>query len=427
MNAYTTAYIINNFFYAYVLYRMFRIFYADKRTAKSIELTAYSLYAVIISITVFFNTPPLVYLLLSAGSYFFLTFLYTSTLVKRCACTMLAYIIMTCVELTVNYASGYYIHNLGTVTNYDSVVGITGITILTFFIVLLLENFVNLKNGAKIAPSYWISIILIPLGSLTLILNNLTDHTKPNQVIIDSIIILGINILWFYTYDQISRLARLEIENYMMLQQNRSYKQQLLIMKDSEEATCALRHDLKNHLAALDALADERNKEGLSQYAQSLTRQLQDNQSISNTGLLALDSLINYKLGPLSEEDIRITYQPHISSDIPIHDFDLIIILGNLIDNALEALEKVPCGQKELSLLISYDKGRLVIQLKNSYIGKLEKSLNTTKADKECHGIGLKNVRSVVRKYKGTLDISFDKGIFNVEVILYLLSQKSQK
>ena len=86
MNAYTTAYIINNFFYAYVLYRMFRIFYADKRTAKSIELTAYSLYAVIISITVFFNTPPLVYLLLSAGSYFFLTFLYTSTLVKRCAC-----------------------------------------------------------------------------------------------------------------------------------------------------------------------------------------------------------------------------------------------------------------------------------------------------------------------------------------------------
>ena len=305
--------------------------------------------------------------------------------------------------------------------------GITGITILTFFIVLLLENFVNLKNGAKIAPSYWISIILIPLGSLTLILNNLTDHTKPNQVIIDSIIILGINILWFYTYDQLSRLARLEIENYMMLQQNRSYKQQLLIMKDSEEATCALRHDLKNHLAALDALADERNKEGLSQYAQSLTRQLQDNQSISNTGLLALDSLINYKLGPLSEEDIRITYQPHISSDIPIHDFDLIIILGNLIDNALEALEKVPCGQKELSLLISYDKGRLVIQLKNSYIGKLEKSLNTTKADKECHGIGLKNVRSVVRKYKGTLDISFDKGIFNVEVILYLLSQKSQK
>ena len=165
---------------------------------------------------------------------------------------------------------------------------------------------------------------------------------------------------------------------------------------------------------------------GLSQYAQSLTQQLQDNQSISNTGLLALDSLINYKLGPLSEEDIRITYQPHISSDIPIHDFDLTIILGNLIDNALEALEKVPCGQKELSLLISYDKGRLVIQLKNSYIGKLEKSLNTTKANKQYHGIGLKNVRSVVRKYKGTLDISFDKGIFNVEVILYLLSQKSQ-
>ncbi|MFR1724792.1 sensor histidine kinase [Emergencia timonensis] len=426
MNAYTTAYIINNFFYAYVLYRMFRIFYVEKKVGKPIEIAAYLFYACIISITVFFNTPPIIYLSLSTTLYLLLTFLYAASVKKRLASIILICLIINCIELLVNYATGYYVQDLDTAMQYNSVFGITAITILTFFIVLLLENFVNLKNGAKIAPSYWISIILIPLGSLTLILNNLTGHTKPNQVIIDSIIILGINILWFYTYDQISRLARLEIENYMMLQQNRSYKQQLLIMKDSEEATCALRHDLKNHLTALDALADERNKEGLSQYAQSLTQQLQDNQSISNTGLLALDSLINYKLGPLGEEDIRITYQPHISSDIPIHDFDLIIILGNLIDNALEALEKVPCGQKELSLLISYDKGRLVIQLKNSYIGKLEKSLNTTKADKECHGIGLKNVRSVVRKYKGTLDISFDKGIFNVEVILYLLSQKSQ-
>ena len=293
MNAYTTAYIINNFFYAYVLYRMFRIFYVEKKVGKPIEIAAYLFYACIISITVFFNTPPIIYLSLSTTLYLLLTFLYAASVKKRLASIILICLIINCIELLVNYATGYYVQDLDTAMQYNSVFGITAITILTFFIVLLLENFVNLKNGAKIAPSYWISIILIPLGSLTLILNNLTGHTKPNQVIIDSIIILGINILWFYTYDQISRLARLEIENYMMLQQNRSYKQQLLIMKDSEEATCALRHDLKNHLTALDALADERNKEGLSQYAQSLTQQLQDNQSISNTGLLALDSLIN--------------------------------------------------------------------------------------------------------------------------------------
>lgn len=422
MNAYTTAYIINNFFYAYVLYRMLRIFYVEKRVGKPIEIAAYLFYACIISITVFFNTPPIIYLSLSITLYLLLTFLYVASVKKRLASIILICLIINCIELLVNYATGYYVQGLDTAMRYNSVFGITAITILTFFIVLVLENFVNLKDGVKIAPSYWISILLIPFGSLTLLLNDLITHTKPNVIIIDSIIILGINILWFYTYDQISRLAKLEIENYMMLQQNKSYEQQLSIMKDSEEATCALRHDLKNHLTALDALVDERNKERLTQYAQSLTQQLQDKQSISNTGLLALDSLINYKLGPLSEEDIKMTYQPHISSSLPIDDFDLTIILGNLIDNALEALEKVPCGQKELSLLISYDKGRLVIQLKNSYVGKLGKSLNTTKANKQCHGIGLKNVQSVVRKYKGTLDISFDKGIFNVEVILYLLS-----
>ena len=423
MNAYVTAYIINNFFYTYVLYRMFRIFYNERSVGKALEIISYFSYAVIMSITAFLDTPPLVYLLLSFVLYFLLTYLYTSSFIKRFISVIIAYMIMVCVELIVNYITNYYIQDLTTALEYDSIFGITAITILTFFVVLLLENAVNLKNGVKIAPSYWISIIVVPSSSLTLLLNNLSAHTDPAIILMDSIIILGINILWFYTYDRISHLSQLEIENYMMEQQNKSYEKQLLIMKDSEEATRALRHDLKNHLTTLDALSQEG---AAAKYAQSLAQQLQDTQSLSNTGLLALDSLINYKLSPL-ETDIKLTYDVHISPDLPIDDFDLIIILGNLIDNALEALEKIDDGQKEFSLLINYDKGRLVIQLKNSYVGELNKTLYTTKTDKQYHGIGLKNVKSVVQKYRGTLDITFSNSIFTAEVILYLLTRDHQK
>lgn len=422
MSTYTIAYIINNFFYAYVLYRMFRIFYNERRVGKSVEITAYLSYAVIMSITVFFDTPPLVYLCLSATIYFLLTFLYTTVLRNRLISTVLICIIVNCIELTINYATGYYIQDLATALEYDSIFGITAITILTFFAVLLLENAVNLKNGTRISPSYWMSIILVPFGSLTLLLNNLSAHTNPNMIIIDSIIILGINILWFYTYDRISRLAKLEIENHMMKQQNKSYEKQLLIMKASEEVARSLRHDLKNHMTTLEALSQEG---AAAKYAQSLAQQLRDVQSVSNTGLLSLDSLINYKLGSLGS-DVSFTYDAHIPPDLPIDDFDLTIILGNLIDNALEALEKVIDNQKELSLLINYDKGRLVIQLKNSYAGELNKALYTTKTDKQYHGIGLKNVKSVVQMYKGTLDITFSNGIFTAEVILYLLSRDHQ-
>ena len=424
MNMYTAAYISNNFFFAYVLYRMIRIFYAEKRVKGSTEFFAYVLYAVIISITVFFNTPPIAYLLLSATLYFLLTFLYESSLVKRFASTVIAYIILTCVELIINYATGSYIQDLGTETKYNSTIGITAITILTFCVVLLLENFVNLRNGSKIAAYYWVSIILIPFGSLTLLLNNLSIHASPNIVIINSIIILSINILWFYTYDRISHLGRLEMENHMMEQQNKSYERQLLIMRDSEEAARALRHDIRNHLASLEALMDQSGGEEASQYAETILQHLENKKSISETGLLTLDSLINYKLSSLPEE-VKLTYQAHISPDLPIDDFDLTIILGNLIDNSLEALEKIEAGPKELVLLISYDKGRLVIQLKNNYTGQLTKALETTKGDKQYHGIGLKNVQAVVHKYNGTLDISFNEEIFSVEVILYLLSRTS--
>ena len=66
-----------------------------------------------------------------------------------------------------------------------------------------------------------------------------------------------------------------------------------------------------------------------------------------------------------------------------------------------------------------------MIQLKNNYTGQLTKALETTKGDKQYHGIGLKNVQAVVHKYNGTLDISFNEEIFSVEVILYLLSRTS--
>ena len=425
MNAYTVAYIVNNFFYAYVLYRMVRIFYAERRVRMPIEIIAYICYALISSITVFFDTPPMVYLILSITLYFLLTYLYVSTLIKRFASAVFTCIIMISVELFINYATGYYIQDLGTETNYNSVIGITAITILTFFVVLLLESIIYLKGGARIAASYWVSIILIPFGSLVLLLSSLSAHTDSRLIIMDSIIILGINILWFYTYDRISRFSRLEMENYMMQQQNRSYEQQLVIMKDSEKATQALRHDIKNHLTALEALTGQRSSDGVSHYAQSLMRQLHNKNRISDTGLLALDSLINYKLGALHQEGITVTYLPRISQDFPIDDFDLTIILGNLLDNALEALEKMDGGQKELALLISYDKGRLVIQLKNSYTGAIKSSLETTKANKLYHGIGLKNVQSVVQKYNGTLDISFSGEIFTVEIILYLFKRPS--
>lgn len=98
------------------------------------------------------------------------------------------------------------------------------------------------------------------------------------------------------------------------------------------------------------------------------------------------------------------------------------IILGNLLDNAIEASSKVE-ENPYINVKLKYDKGRLFLQVANPYAGELiEKSgkFITTKADKDNHGIGLESVKKVIQKYSGTMSVDYDDNIFSVVILMYL-------
>ena len=99
------------------------------------------------------------------------------------------------------------------------------------------------------------------------------------------------------------------------------------------------------------------------------------------------------------------------------------LILGNLLENALEAAEKV-VENRYIRLRMKYDKNNLLIYIENSYIGKLirtkDKKLKSTKENSENHGIGLESVKRAVEKYHGMVIIDdSQKNNFLVNVVLY--------
>ena len=111
-----------------------------------------------------------------------------------------------------------------------------------------------------------------------------------------------------------------------------------------------------------------------------------------------------------------------LPGSLAVHDAHLTALLMNLLDNAIEACEKVPDSQSRLlELRTRCSKGFFSFQAVNSYCGPLRFSggvYHTTKEEPGRHGFGLARVRAVVDKYGGTLEIRHEQGIFTVTIII---------
>lgn len=135
-----------------------------------------------------------------------------------------------------------------------------------------------------------------------------------------------------------------------------------------------------------------------------------------------VDSIINYKLRSISDWNVAVTVDIVIPTELPIEIVDLSTILTNLLDNAVQALQKTD-GKRELKIAMTYRKGMLFIAVKNTYPGKVHYEngeIVTTKEDTESHGYGLKNVESAAEKYDGICQLHHNDVYFDAEVALYL-------
>ena len=111
----------------------------------------------------------------------------------------------------------------------------------------------------------------------------------------------------------------------------------------------------------------------------------------------------------------------NIPEKLILHSFDLNVILGNLIDNAVEAASQTE--EKKLKIAIKLDKGILFINIRNSCHGVADgkiQRLETTKEDAPNHGIGLRNISRIVEKYHGDMELICENGKFEADIMMYV-------
>ncbi len=191
-------------------------------------------------------------------------------------------------------------------------------------------------------------------------------------------------------------------------------------MQRSSREIQELRHDMKNHLLAISELARTQDNAQITDYTDKLLDKMMPQTEYSRTGMIPVDSIINYKLSQAEQAGIRVSSDIAVPEEIRIEADDLVTVIGNLLDNAVEAVSKRK-DDKYISLSMKFQKGSLLITLKNSFDGILKMKNDrylTTKNDPKQHGIGLQSIETVIRKYNGEMIARHSDSEFVTKIIM---------
>jgi len=197
------------------------------------------------------------------------------------------------------------------------------------------------------------------------------------------------------------------------------YLSQCQLMQESAGRVRSSRHDMKIHMAALKNFIAENKTENAVDYIDSFLGDIGESRMHSETGNLAFDSIVNYKLKDIEKLGVTLNMNLRIPPVIEIDDADIVIIIGNLLDNALESVAKLDDkDERVIKLNIALDNHALLIKIENPFNGELKEGMASLKGGSE-HGHGLNNIKRSVEKYDGYLKISHDNNIFIVNILLH--------
>ena len=189
---------------------------------------------------------------------------------------------------------------------------------------------------------------------------------------------------------------------YLQLEKEKHYYD---ILNKQNQQLMAYAHDTKNHLAAIQSLSQDPQIQG---YVDKLSNELERYTQGCHSGNKLLDVILNRYLLEANERGIRFEYDVKLCNLNSIDDMDLVTILGNLLDNAIEAAEK--SEEKVVYLETTLRNAYQVILIQNSSLPPKESHghLQTSKSDRAIHGFGLNNVSKCLKKYNGDLNWEYD-------------------
>lgn len=313
---------------------------------------------------------------------------------------------------------------LGNITLAGSTDTITGYLIGTFsqiFIIILVIWFRNrfgLQKEYIMTEQEWIKFLAFSVFSMITILafavnfdGNLTQGQE-NTILFLMFGLTLMNIFVFYLIMDIIKRETVRKREEMLLehaeQTERLYRQE----KRRFEELQRQRHEYRNQMLVIQKLLERKDYSRIAEYIQSYCGDA-ENEDWFDTNHSVVNAVLNLKYMDALSKNILMVVRFNNLADIPLKDADVISVLSNLLDNAIEASEKCKGETPKIKVKFIVENGRMILAVSNVWNGKIDLQdgkFISYKRDGKQHGYGLENVERIVKKYSGIYTIDHREG-----------------
>lgn len=285
--------------------------------------------------------------------------------------------------------------------------------LILYLVVIINEKRYKRKNelildakSAMLIVTFFITIIGIMLSALTTYQDNEVYSSKITSIVFLAGFICFISIA---VYNQIIKLTAENNRKNLMIHQQKLQKNYYYDINNAMLEIKKVKHDMSNHITCMQGYLNTKDMDGLQLYLNKISEPINNLNEMTILGQTVISSLIYAK--KLEAEKHEIIFNSNIDAKLSINidEFDACILIGNILDNAIEASKKVDKAQRIINLNIHVKEGWLLIDCDNSFDPKTLKkhgnSFISSKKDKVNHGMGLQNIQDIINKYEGDLTI----------------------
>lgn len=361
-------------------------------------------------------------------------FLYDISIVKALILVFFVQSIMTLIDyIIIMILAKLY----GDITALESASGLIGRLIiilsrLILFVGLIILSRISTKKNnsvtADMSDKEWIQFLIFPIFTICAVMlmtSSVIKSYHSDIIAIYYIIAIGLIVLNLVVFHLISEI----LENSRNMKEAEALRQQSIgqlelynSMRENYNIQRQRTHEYKNQIVCMDMLMKKKDYSKLEDYIGNISDGLDAQLDMVDTNNDVVNAIFNAKYYEAIKNDVLVVLKINDLSDIKISDNDIVTILSNLLDNAIEAAKQCDIGKRIVKIKMLYEDAVLSIAVSNSYKAEPvlteDGHIRTTKKNREEHGWGMRNVVATLEKYNAEYIIDYKNGEFVFSIIM---------
>ena len=426
LTSYDYIFMLSEIIYTLTVYKIINVFFTNKKINSVYEKILYAIFNItVVVVYLKFNIP----LLTIVANFIFilllLSLIYDDTFKRKALVTILIIFFLLISDILLSMIFINVVNeNILQKNNFFDIYVVFIVNMIRYLFVLIVIIFYKIRIEKNIPLIFSLPIALTAVISMVVTINMLlvVDSNNYKFILINMVLIFIICIILIYIFNKIVNVMTENARQKILIKQNEYYEKQIEADRNYINHTRKIKHDMKNHMYAIKNMAKNNMSKDIITYTNDILGKIEGEKVYINTGNYLIDGILNVKFEEIKNQGIDFKYDVKMPEGIKLPEFEVITILGNLLDNAIEGVGSIK-DNRYIEVFISYKDSNLLIKIVNTFDGlviKDNKGFVSRKGEKAYHGIGLENVREQVEKNNGYMNIDTGNCMFTVDLFINL-------